>query len=224
MIFDDVEIPRERVFIFGNRALHNSVLFPTWTANVLQQTMIRAQTKLEFAWGLAARMADMVNDRKPQTVQMLGEIRTYAELVYSALRLAEATARDYGEGAWFPDDRPFAPMRALVPTWFPRVNEILQLIGRHNLLTTPSRGQLDDPELRPLIDRYLHGAGDVDAESRSALFRLAWDFVGSGLGGRNELYERFYFASASRWTTVMHLAGDRTRADRLVDSMLGDDG
>ena len=56
---------------------------------------------------------------------------------------------------------------------------------------------LDDAALRPLIDEFLHGANDVDAEERAALFRLAWDFVGSALGGRNELYERYYLASSA---------------------------
>ena len=41
---------------------------------------------------------------------------------------------------------------------------------------------LDDAELRPLIDEFLHGANDVDAERRAAIYRLAWDFIGSGLG------------------------------------------
>ncbi|MAE95913.1 MAG: 4-hydroxyphenylacetate 3-hydroxylase [Deltaproteobacteria bacterium] len=223
-IFDDVEVPRERVFADGNLEVYNSVLFGTWAPNVMQQTMIRAQTKLEFAWGLAARMAEIVNDTGPPTQMLLGEIRCYSELVYSALRLAEAEAFDYGEGAWFPDGRPFVPLRALVPQWFPRVNEIFHLIGSHNLLAAPSRAQLDDPTMRPLLDRYLHGAHEVDAEERAAVFRLAWDFVGSELGSRNELYERYYFGSGARHIGLAHLAGDRARADTLVDRMLGRPG
>src|SRR5262249_43336308 len=99
--------------------------------------------------------------------------------------------------------------------WFPRVAEIITLIGSHNLLATPSRGQLDDPALRPLLDEFLHGAGDLDAEARAALFRLAWDFVGSGLGARNLLYERFYLTSAARNRRVA-----RGRPTELVDTIL----
>jgi aromatic ring hydroxylase len=112
-------------------------------------------------------------------------------------------------------------MRSLLATWFPRVAEIIMLIGSHNLLATPSRGQLDDPELRPLLDEFLHGAGDIDAETRAALFRLAWDFVGSGLGGRNLLYERFYLTSAGRNRIIAHKSNlDRSRPDGLVDGIL----
>ena len=80
---------------------------------------------------------------------------------------------------------------------------------------------LDDGRLRPLIDEFLHGAADVDAEERAALYRLAWDFVGSNLGSRNDLYERNYLASARTNRTIAHLVyADRTRPFALVDSML----
>jgi aromatic ring hydroxylase len=101
------------------------------------------------------------------------------------------------------------------------VSEILMLIGSHNLLATPSRSQLDDPSLRPLIDEFLHGARDVGAEERAALFRLAWDFVGSSLAGRNVLYERFYLTSAARNRIINHVRNtDRSRLFALVDGIL----
>ena len=112
-------------------------------------------------------------------------------------------------------------MRSLLAIWFPRVAEIITLIGSHNLLATPSRRQLDNAHLRPLLDEFLHGANGVDAEARAGLFRLAWDFVGSGLGARNLLYERFYLTSASRNRITAHATNaDRTRANALVDSIL----
>jgi hypothetical protein len=45
--------------------------------------------------------------------------------------------------------------------------------------------------------------------------------VGSGLGARNLLYERFYLTSASRNRIAAHVTNaDRTRANALVDSIL----
>lgn len=49
VIFDDVEVPRDRVFIDANLPVSDAVLKTTWWPNHMQQTMIRAQTKLEFA-------------------------------------------------------------------------------------------------------------------------------------------------------------------------------
>lgn len=219
VIFDDVEVPRERLFIDANLAVYNSVMKTSWWPNIMQQTMIRAQTKLEFAYGLAARMAEAINLTQPQTQQMLGEITMFAEFARATVYAAEQAAHHYGNGLWCCDVRPLIALRAALPTWFPRVNEIIRLIGSHNLLTTPSRAALADPALRPLIDRYLVGV-DIDAERRSRLFRLAWDFAGTALGSRNEHYERFYLGSSGRNLGMAHTLADRARANRLVDRFL----
>ena len=219
VIFDNVEVPHDRVFIDGQLPVYNSVMKTSWWPNIMQQTMIRAQTKLEFAWGLGCGMADAINLTSPQSVQQLGEIAMFAELARAAVFAAEQAAHAYGNEFWACDLRPLAGLRAAMPMWFPRVNEIIRQIGSHNLLTTPSRAALADPDLRPLIDRYLAGVG-VDAEQRSRLFRLGWDFAGTALASRNEQYERFYLGSVGRNLTYLQTVGDRTRAKRLVDRFL----
>jgi 4-hydroxyphenylacetate 3-monooxygenase len=220
VIFDDVEVPRDRVFIDANPVAYNAVMATGWYPNVMQQTMIRAQTKLEFAYGLANRMAEAINDVSPPTRQMLGEIWTYAEFARASIHAAEVEAFDYGNGVWFPAGGPLAALRAALPTWFPRVGEIITLLGSHNLLAAPTQSQLEDPKLRPLIDRYLRGAGTMNAEERARIFRLAWDFVGSALAGRNQLYERFYLASGARNYQLANAIAPKERALRLVDEVL----
>src|SRR5262249_911707 len=148
VIFDDVEVPRHRVFIDSDLEVYNSVMGPTaWLPNITQQTTIRALTKMEFAYGLATRMAQAANDNSPRTLDMLGELHSYVEITRSAVLLAEEHAYDRGEGVWFPDARPLHPMRSILATWFPRVHDILVTIGSHNLLATPSRAMLDDAHL-----------------------------------------------------------------------------
>jgi 4-hydroxyphenylacetate 3-monooxygenase oxygenase component len=220
VIFDDVEVPRDRVFIDGNLSVYNTVMSASWRANAMHQTMIRAWTKLEFAWGIATRMAEAINASDPVTQQMLGELWSYAELARSAVVAGEQGAREYGNGAWFLDGRPMDALRATLPYWFPRVNEIIRLIGSHNVLCTPTASQFADPALRPLIDRYIRGAGDVTAEQRARVFRLGWDFAGSALASRNEQYERFYLTSGARNRMGAQMRADRTEANRLVDRFL----
>jgi len=220
VIFDNVEVPRDRVFIDANMAVYNSVMARSWWPNIMQQTMIRAQTKLEFAWGLATRMAEAINANQPQTQQMLGEIWTFAEFTRAAIHSAEQGAFEYGNGIWLPDERPLAALRAMLPLWFPRVNEIIRLIGSHNHFTAPTAAQFADRSLRPLLDKYLHGAGSVAAEERARIFRLAWDFSGSALASRNEQYERFYLGSGGRNFMVAQMFQNRERANRLVDRFL----
>jgi 4-hydroxyphenylacetate 3-monooxygenase len=220
VIFDDVEIPRDRVFIDCNLATYNGVMATSWPANIQQQTMIRASVKLDFAWGLALRMAASINAADPETMRMIGEIWSYAEFTRCAIVAAVAEAREWPGGFWAPAGAPLHALRATLPLWFPRVNEILRLIGSHNVFAAPTAAQMADKDLRPLIDRYLPGAKGMPAEERARIFRLAWDFAGSALASRNEQYERFYLASSPR-NLSRHLAfADRSRADRLVDRFL----
>ncbi len=220
VIFDDVEIPKSRVFINGDKDVYNAVMRTAWYPNVMQQTTIRALTKLEFAYGLASRLAEAVNDTTPHTLEMLGEMQSYVEVTRSAVLLAVEHAAPNESGVWFPDGRPLHPMRSLLATWFPRVNDIILSIGSHNLLAAPSRGMLDDVRIRALTEEFLTGAKDMDAERRAALHRLAWDFVGSGLGARMDLYERNYLASARTNRTIAHITADRSVPYALVDDIL----
>jgi len=222
VIFDDVEVPRERIFIDSNLAVYNQVMSVSWFPNIMQQTMIRAQTKLEFAYGLACKMAEVIGDRTQPTLELLGELFGYAELARAAIRTAELEAYEYGNGVWFPNGPPLSQLRHFLPSWFPRVNEILRLIGSHNLLATPTESQLRDPALGPLVATYLQGADGTSAETRIRVFRLAWDFAASALASRNEQYERFYLASGARNRVLAHLNAPKERGARLVERFLAE--
>ena len=96
-IFDDVEVPKANVFIDGNIGVYNSVMGPSsWWPNIMQQTTIRALTKLEFAYALATRMAEAVNDVSERTLEMLGEIQSYVEITRNAILLVRAERQDLG--------------------------------------------------------------------------------------------------------------------------------
>jgi 4-hydroxyphenylacetate 3-monooxygenase len=220
-IFDDVLVPWDRVFIDGDVTIYNSLRDTNYAISMLTQSTIRALTKLEFAYGLATRMAELIGDHSPATTEMLGELACYVRLTANAVELSLEQAWERDDGVWFPGGAALDPMRSILPVWMPRVAEIITLIGSHNLLTTPSRAELDDPRLRPLIDEMLHGADGATADQRAAVFRLAWDFVGSALAGRGFLYERFYLTSASRNKQMLHTRFfDRTRSQALLDDML----
>ena len=64
----------------------------------------------------------------------------------------------------------------------------------------------------------LRGADEVPATERARLFRTAWDMVGSALGGRVELYERFYLASAPRNYSLAHMMAQRMGSSNAVEA------
>ncbi len=192
VIFDDVEIPRERVFLDGDTVGYSEVITDTgWRSHIMHQAFTRAWVKLSFALGLGHLIATTTGVARFDHIQeKLGQIWSMSELARSAIVAAEAGAALDPGGVMTPDERPFIALRAEMPKWLPRVNELLQLIGGGGFMATPSRADIDGP-LHDDIEKYFQAAG-ADAERRIRLFRLAWDFLGSELGGRGELYERFY--------------------------------
>lgn len=226
VIFDDVEVPYERLFIDQDLDVYNRIRGSGWSANVFQQTAIRAANKLEFAHELGTGMARVMNaSARADYAQMLGEIWAYAQLARSAVTAAEAGAFEWGNGAYLCDDKPLRALRDVMPTWMERVNQIFQAIGSHNLLATPSLGAFENQAMAPLLERYLPGAGAIGARRRAQVFRAAWDFCGSALGGRVELYEKFYLAGQPRNFTRDHIqASQEAGFGERLDAFLAELG
>ena len=154
LIFDDVEVPFERLFIDCDLEVYNKIRGSGWAGNAYHQTSIRAANKLEFAHQLGTEMTRIMNaENRPDYATMLGEIWAYAQLARSATKAtAEAGARDWGNGAFLCDDRPLRALRDLMPTWMARTNEILRSIGSHNLLATPSLLAFDNPAMSEALE------------------------------------------------------------------------
>jgi len=224
VIFDDVEIPQERIFLDGDAQLHTEVITDThWRAHIIHQAMTRAWAKLEFAFGLGHTMAEMTGVNRFDHVQeKLGELWSMLELTRAGVIAAEAGSFQAEDSTdWVPDERSFVALRGLMPQWIPRAIELLQLVGGGGFMATPSRADFDNAELRPELDKYFQ-ARNADAERRTRAYRLAWDFVGSALAGRGELYERFYLSDAFRMTALAYILADKEHPSELVEQFLAD--
>jgi 4-hydroxyphenylacetate 3-monooxygenase len=220
VIFDDVDIPKERVFLDGDTVGYSEVITDTgWRGHIMHQAFTRAWVKLSFALGIGHMIAKTTGVGRFDHIQeKLGQIWNMSELARSAIVAAEAGAQIDSGGVAYPDERPFVALRGEMPKWLPRANEYLQLIGGGGFMATPSRADFDGP-LREEIDLYFQAAG-AEAERRVALFRLAWDFMGSELGGRGELYERFYLSDSWRMTALAYNIADKSFPESLVEQFL----
>jgi aromatic ring hydroxylase len=221
VLFDDVEIPLDRLFIDGSVAAYNATPKNGWMSNILQQTCTRAAVKLEFVYDLCLEMAKICNsDKRPEVQAMLGELRTFANLTRAALTAAELGAYDHGNGAYFLNQAPVRAIKNLMPSWMVRANEIIVSIGSHNLLCTPTQADFANPEMAPLLESLLVGANGYDARYRAQIFRTAWDFAGSALGARVELYERFYLTSQHSNLKLEGVLARFERKENLVEDLL----
>ena len=108
-----------------------------------------------------------------------------------------------------------------MPKWLPRANELPPADRRRRLHGDAVRGGPRRPAARG--HRPCTSSPPAPTPSAaSALFRLAWDFVGSELGGRGELYERFYLLDSWRMTALAYNIADKTLPEALVEQFLED--
>lgn len=194
LVFDDVFVPWERVFVCRDVDGVRRQFFATG-AHVLGnwQAQIRFAVKLRFLAGLARKVAQTTGvDRIPSVQEKLGELAGLVSLVESAVLAAEYCAEPDAAGMWLPRPRSLYGAMGLQAELYPRVLAILRdLVGGGVLQVPSSVAEMRNPATRADIDRYVQSPG-VPAEERVKLYKLAWDAVSSEFGGRHHQYEMFY--------------------------------
>jgi 4-hydroxyphenylacetate 3-monooxygenase len=220
VVFDHVLIPWQRVFLCGDIARCNAVYAETnAVVNMMHQVVVKNAVKAEFLLGIAAKIAEVSDAMTlPHVRDRLAEMIITAELMRSCLRAAEADAHQDKWGEFVPARPPLDVARNFFPRLYPRLVEIIQLNSSSSLMATPSQADFASP-LQPELERYLATAGAL-ARDRTALFRLAWDVAGSAFGGRQVLYERFFFGDPVRMASALVDATDLKPLIAQVDELL----
>ncbi len=192
VFFDDVLVPWERVFLLYDVERLNATPHVTHsTAHSAHQGAAKNLAKCEFVLGLALLMTQTLgNAQLPHTEERIGELMLTTGLMRACMRAAEADAEIDRWGVMCPAILPVESTRNLMMTAYPRMIEILQLLGSSSFLLTPSEADFKGP-LAPEIEQYL-ATDNTAAKDRVKLFRLAWDAAGSAFGSRQVLYERFF--------------------------------
>ena len=192
VFFDDVLVPWERVFLLGDAELLNEMPRVTNSSvHTAHQGAVKNVAKSEFVLGVALLMARTLGSEDlPQVKERLAELMTYTEVMKGSLRAAEADAQRDQWGVVCPDALPLEAVRTLFMSVYPRMVEVMQLLGSSSFMALPSEADFESP-LGADIERCL-ATDTATARERVQLFHLAWDVACSAFGGRQVLYERFF--------------------------------
>jgi 4-hydroxyphenylacetate 3-monooxygenase len=223
VVFDDVLVPWDRVFLHGKGAAKFSYrIIPKFIAWAGYTALIRAVVKLQFLFGLASMVADYIGIADVQHVQeKLGEMLFYVGLMEDALRGIEATPLEQPRsGLLMPDYRRIIYARLIAGTHiFPRFSEIIRQLMAAGLIMLPTEADFEDARLRGYIESYMRGRG-VTAREKVALFRLAYDAVADQFGGRQLQYEMFHAGDPVRLKMAYYQAADKSKYRALVERQL----
>jgi 4-hydroxyphenylacetate 3-monooxygenase len=215
-IFDHVLVPWERVFLLGDVKLANDM--PHSTNQYLHsghQVVTKNVAKAEFVVGLASLMMTSLGAGQiPHVQEKLAEIIGYLEIQKACLRAAEADAAIDRWGVMSPALMPLMVARNSFIWMYPRMVEIIQLLGSSSLMALPTEADFASP-IASELERYLETETQT-ARERVKLFHLAWDVACSSFGGRQELYERFFQGDILRNAVVLtNLYDTRSLMDRV---------
>ncbi len=203
VFFDDVLVPWERVFLYGDVDLGNDISSATnQYTHSGHQVVTKNVAKCEFVLGLASLMVKTLGSEAIAQVQALvAELIEDLEVMKALLLAAEAQAELDRWGVMCPARVPITVARNLFIRIYPRMVEIIQLLGSSSLMALPAEADFDGPLSRH-IEQYLD-TDTATAKERVQLFHLAWDLSCSSFGSRQVLYERYFQGDWMRNASVL---------------------
>lgn len=181
VIFDDVFVPNERIFLDGQNE-HAAVFAHSlglWERLGATSGQVK---RAEQAVGLAQLIAEANgSDRIPHIMDKISDLILNATMLRAALDAAIVHATETKDGVFAPNELYVNAAKVYAATGWATVVQKLQDIAGGSVVTSPSLKDYDHPELHDLLDKYMSGAGD-SGELRMRLFHLIRNLTADGFG------------------------------------------
>jgi 4-hydroxyphenylacetate 3-monooxygenase/anthranilate 3-monooxygenase (FAD)/4-hydroxyphenylacetate 3-monooxygenase len=220
-IFDDVLVPWNRVFSYGDVGRAN-VLWDMTDArtHTAHQGMIRTISKCELLVGIAIRLAEDAETNTALHVQeMLGEVIGYLDLVEGGVALAEVRAQKTRWGTLRPDPGPLQSLRYHFARFSGRLTEVIQRLGGASLLVVP--GTMQTKETPSAIYPLFSGVEHEALGDRLRLLRLARNASTDSYGQRQALFEVYNGGDPVRLAANLYRSRPADRLRQIVDAAMG---
>lgn len=220
VVFDNVFVPNERIFMLGHPELCNQFYSETGAAALMtHQVVTRTIAKSEFFLGLATEIAESIGiDGFLHIQEALAELVVDVEVGKALLRAAEVDARPNEWGLM----QPHWPTLNAARNWYPKVSQrfpqIIRTFCASGLMALPGEADLASDAL-PDIEMYLQGKSLTGPE-RVKLFKLAHDAAISGFSSRQSLYEYYFFGDPVRMAGALVKSYDKAPLQQRIRALL----
>jgi 4-hydroxyphenylacetate 3-monooxygenase len=196
IIFDNVFVPKDRIFNLGDPTL---IPYYGRVCNWAHwHVLTRLAVKAEIFVGCGQLVLDVLGTGKIPAVQaMLGELIQYAQALRAFVVAAEALAKPTEGGVLAPDTCTLTAGRLFSIEHYPRIIHILQEMCGQGLVMRFGRKAFDNPEIGHHLAELLPGRG-VSGAVKEQLMNFIWDLTSSSLAGRVALFENVNSSPAPR--------------------------
>ena len=170
--------------------------------------------------GLADLIVDTLGSGAiPHVQEQVAELITQRDMLRSCLRASEADAAPNQWGVMCPAVSSIRAGRTLFGrSVYPRMVEIVQMLGTSSLMALPSEADFDTP-IADEVNQYL-ATDTATARDRAKLFHLAWDASCSAFSGRQVLYERMFGGNPVRNSISLYTNYDKEPFKQRVREFL----
>jgi aromatic ring hydroxylase len=219
LIFDDVLVPWERVFVYRDPALLARLhgLISLWSG---YSTVVRLLSKLEAFVGVADLLTQWAGYRKDRTVQVrIGQLASDVEVLRACLTAAEVGAFRTPAGHFAPRMHPGYRVHSIEAS--DRAERLMQELLTSSLVLTGGASDLENAEIGPYVERFFRNNAP-STRDHLRLLAVAADLVQSAFSGRNLLYERLQSGEPDG-TRVRAAAQDRSAVHARILRFIRED-
>jgi 4-hydroxyphenylacetate 3-monooxygenase len=189
VIFDEVFVPRERIFSYRAPELHDPALFSEISRGEHWHVLNRLTVKAEIFAGLAQMIADVLEIRDiPVIRDQIGRIASYAQVLRAGTIASEVQASLTDSGLLLPDGAMVAAVRSFGLDEYPNIVHIVQELCGQGLVMRFSEKDFDHPELKEKLAFYLDQR-NILAKDKNLLMNFVYDYTTSSHAGRAALFE-----------------------------------
>jgi 4-hydroxybutyryl-CoA dehydratase / vinylacetyl-CoA-Delta-isomerase len=183
VIFDDVFVPHEHVFLDGVAAQAGIFAHSLGLWERLGGTAVMVEQADEMV-GLAALIAEANGTSRVSHIrEKIDEMMIHATILRAGMEAAISNAHTTPEGYYYPDDLYTNATKYVGAANFNLMVRHLHDIAGGGVITTPSMADLDNPDVGPQLRKYLTGAADVSGDTRAKLFHAIRDATADSYGG-----------------------------------------
>lgn len=194
VVFKDVKVPWEHVFLLDDVGLSREMYFKT-PSHVMgnHQAIIRFLEKLRLILGIAYKAAEL-NDvlQVPAVRETLSKLAASEAGLRGMIAGSIEDAETIDGGFMHVNRREmYAALLWCTNNYHLVAETVREMLGAGPFQMPANASFLSDAELRETFDVYWSGTNG-SAEQRLKFMKLAWDYLGSELASRHGQYERFY--------------------------------
>ena len=184
VIFDDVHVPYDRVFLDGDVANSATVAHALGLWERLSGVAHMAHLGDQLV-GLAQLMAEANGTAGVGHIkEKITEIVLYATMTRACLEAALGNVDINADGMLVPSELYTNAGKLHAATEYAVMVRHLHDIAGGTAVTGPSFADMDNPDTGRFVEKYLRGAGGVTASERLALFHTIRNMTADDWGGR----------------------------------------